>query len=47
MRDYRCIESTGMGVPTKIVRLMLSHNHTDVDLIEDRDRERFTVRLKA
>lgn len=47
MRDYRYIESTGMGVPRKIVRLMLSHNHTDVVLIEDRDGERFTVRLKA
>ncbi len=45
MRDYRYIEHAGMGVPRKIVRLMREHNGTDADLVEDRDGERFTVRL--
>jgi len=45
MRDYRYIEHAGMGVPRKIVRLMREQNHTDPELIEDRDGERLTVRL--
>jgi ATP-dependent DNA helicase RecG len=45
MRDYRYIEHAGMGVPRKIVKLMGEHNGTDPGLIEDREGERFTVRL--
>lgn len=43
LRDYRYIESTGMGVPRKIIRGMREHNGTEPDLIEEEDR--FIVRL--
>ncbi len=45
MRDYKYIESSGLGVPRKIIRLMKEHNASDAELLEDRDGERFTVRL--
>ena len=43
MRDYRYVESMGMGVSRKIVRGMYEHNQTNPDLIEA--NERFFVRL--
>lgn len=43
LRDYRYIESTGLGIPRKIVFGMFEHNGTDPDLVEE--GERFTVRL--
>lgn len=43
MRDYRYLESSGMGVPRKIVKCMREHNGTEPVLIEE--GERFTVRL--
>lgn len=43
LRDYRYVETTGLGVPRKIVKGMLEHNGTEPDLIED--DERFIVRL--
>lgn len=45
LRDYRYIEATGLGVPRKIIRGMLSHNGKEPDLVEEEDR--FTVRLWA
>lgn len=47
MRDYRYLEHVGMGVPRKIIKGMKEHNDTVPDLIEDRDGERFTIRLFA
>lgn len=47
LRDYGYLENMGMGVRRKIVAGMLDHNGKDPDLIEDRDAERFTVRLWA
>lgn len=35
MRDYHYIESTGMGVPRKIIAGMKAHNGTEPDFIED------------
>lgn len=43
MRDYRYLESSGMGVPRKIVKCMHEHNGTEPVLIEE--GERFTLRL--
>jgi ATP-dependent DNA helicase RecG len=43
MRDYGYLEHMGMGVPRKIIKLMLEHNATSPDLEED--GERFVVRL--
>jgi ATP-dependent DNA helicase RecG len=43
LRDYQYIESTGLGVPRKIIKGMLEHNGTSPDLVEEDDR--FTVRL--
>jgi len=45
LRDYRYIEATGLGVPRKIIRGMLSHNGKEPELVEEEDR--FTVRLWA
>jgi ATP-dependent DNA helicase RecG len=43
LRDYRYIESRGLGVPRKIIQGMKDHNGTEPDLIEEDSR--FTVRL--
>jgi ATP-dependent DNA helicase RecG len=45
MRDYGYLEHMGMGVPRKIIRVMMEHNQTDPGLIEE--DERFVVRLLA
>lgn len=45
MRDYQYLEHMGMGVPLVIVRGMAEHNGTSPELMEDREGERFTVRL--
>jgi len=44
LRDYRYIETTGLGVPRKIILGMREHNGTEPDLIEEDDR--FIVRLR-
>jgi ATP-dependent DNA helicase RecG len=44
MRDYGYLEHMGMGVPRKIVKLMIECNGIEPDL-EERD-EQFTVRLR-
>ena len=43
LRDYRYIEHQGMGVRTRIIESMRSHNGTEPDLVEEEDR--FVVRL--
>ncbi len=43
LRDYRYVDARGLGVPRKIVRLMLEVNGTDPDLVEEDDR--FILRL--
>lgn len=43
MRDYRYVESVGMGVPRKIVQGMREHNGTEPEL--DAEREQLVVRL--
>jgi len=45
MRDYRYLESMGMGILRKIVKGMKEHNGTEPDLVEL--VERFIVRLHA
>ena len=43
MRDYGYVDARGMGIRSKIIPGMLSHNGTEPDLIEE--EHRFTVRL--
>lgn len=43
LRDYKFIESSGLGVPRKIIKGMLDHNGKHPDLIEKDDQ--FMVRL--
>jgi len=43
MRDYRCLEHMGMGVPRKIIQGMRVHNGTEPELVAE--EERFTLRL--
>lgn len=43
LRDYHYMEHMGLGVPRKIIRLMLEHNGSEPELIVD--GEQFTVRL--
>ena len=45
LRDYQYIEANGLGVPRKIIRLMLEHNGKTPELIEE--DEQFIVRLHA
>lgn len=43
LRDYRYVDARGLGVPRKIVRLMVERNGTEPELVEE--DERFVVRL--
>lgn len=43
MRDYGYLEHMGMGIPRKVVRLMMERNGTDPDLIEE--GESFILKL--
>lgn len=43
LRDYRYIETTGLGVPRKIIEGMKIHNGSEPDLVEEESR--FLVRL--
>jgi ATP-dependent DNA helicase RecG len=43
MRDYGYLEHMGMGVPRKIIKLLVEQNGTQPDLVED--GESFAVRL--
>ena len=43
MRDYRYVESMGMGVPRKIIRLMVEQNGREPELVAE--DEQLTVRL--
>ena len=45
MRDYRYLESMGMGVSRKIIKGMREHNGTEPDLVAEHGR--FIVRLHA
>lgn len=47
MRDYGYLEHMGMGIRQIIIRGMAEHNGTEPDLIEDREAERFMIRLYA
>lgn len=43
MRDYRYLDSRGMGIPYKIIPGMQAHNGTEPDFVAE--EHRFTVRL--
>lgn len=43
MRDYNYVEAPGMGIRNKVIPLMLAHNGTEPELIDEEFR--FTVRL--
>jgi len=44
LRDYRFIDARGLGVPRKLIAMMLEFNGSDPDLIEEENR--FVVRLR-
>lgn len=45
MRDYGYVDARGMGIRSKVIPSMFSHNGTEPEFIEDHEHYRFTVRL--
>ena len=44
MRDYGYVDARGMGIRSKVIPAMVTHNGTEPEFIED--EYRFTVRLR-